>query len=110
MDSKGWSQSDTARAASKFLPAGETFRRDSISTYIRGVIPHGKNKAALAKAFGLEPDELVSPPLKRGMPCSLLPVDGDPKATRLIVDAEVSNETALAVAKLVNSDRHAHKK
>lgn len=56
---KGWNQSELARRASDHLKEGE-IRRDNVSHYIRAVaIPQPAKLAALCKALGVKPDELL---------------------------------------------------
>jgi transcriptional regulator with XRE-family HTH domain len=55
---KNWNQSDLARAAAKFMP-DKKFNRDNISQYIRGLtFPYPLRLAALARALGVDPQEL----------------------------------------------------
>lgn len=62
MVAKGWSQSELARNASKFLPEGEELGRDSISVYIRGkALPRGAALKALADSLGVEASDLLPP-------------------------------------------------
>lgn len=58
MMEKGWSQSDLARAAAKFMP-DKKFNRDNVSQYVRGLsFPYPMRLNALAKALGVNPEEL----------------------------------------------------
>ena len=66
MLAKGWRQSDLAREASRHLPKGKTFGRDSVSLYIRGMsLPGPLHLEALCKALGTRPEELLP---TRGVP------------------------------------------
>lgn len=59
MTEKGWNQSDTARAAAKFMP-DKKFNRDNISLYVRGSqLPGPVRLKALCKALGVEQDKLI---------------------------------------------------
>ncbi len=58
MVAKNWSQSDLARAAAKFMP-DKRFHRDNISQYVRGLsFPYPVRLNALAKALGVDAQEL----------------------------------------------------
>lgn len=58
MIKKGWSQTELARNASRYMETGR-IGRDSISTYIRGTnLPRPKTLAALARALEIDPDDL----------------------------------------------------
>jgi transcriptional regulator with XRE-family HTH domain len=63
---KGWSQSELARQATKFMPIDEKtgrskeFTRDQVSKYIRGkTLPYTESLHALCKALGLEHEDLL---------------------------------------------------
>lgn len=52
LNSKGWNQSDLARAAD--------IGRDSVSVYLRGKsLPGPKHLTSISKALGVEPDDLL---------------------------------------------------
>ena len=58
MQDKGMSQSDLARAASKFMP-NKKFNRDNISQYVRGnSFPYPVRLNAICKALGVNPEDL----------------------------------------------------
>lgn len=60
LSEKGWNQSDLARYASKQMPKNKKIGRDQISQYIRAVsIPRPVQLAAIAKALGKEPQDLL---------------------------------------------------
>lgn len=107
MEDKGWNQSDLARAASKYLPKGEEFRRDSISCYLNRLqIPRAQHLNAVAKAFGVEARDLLpEPTMAKDMPYSMRPVLDDPSQSWLQVDMKVPMSTALAVLALLNNAR-----
>lgn len=59
---KGWSQSDLARAANKFMPNGKEFGRHLINYYLRlRGLPTPVYLKALADALGIEPESLLPP-------------------------------------------------
>lgn len=59
---KGYSQSDLAREATKHMPEGHEVRRDAVSKYISAkFFPDLVKRQALAKALGVDPDELIPP-------------------------------------------------
>ena len=59
MIEKGWTQSELARAAAPHAPDKRRIR-DNISKYIRGkVLPGPLHLAALAKALGMKPGDLL---------------------------------------------------
>lgn len=67
MMNKGYSQSELARYAETHL--GKHFGRDSVSQYIRGeTLPNPQRLAALAKALGVDPEELLPSRGIRGVP------------------------------------------
>lgn len=60
LSEKGWNQTDLARAASDYLPAGKEMGRDNVSNYVRGkVIPSPTSLGAIAKALGCKPKDLL---------------------------------------------------
>lgn len=62
MLAKGYTQSDLAREATRFMPEGHEIRRDAVSKYIGAkFFPDLMKRQALAKALGVEPDELIPP-------------------------------------------------
>jgi transcriptional regulator with XRE-family HTH domain len=105
---KGWSQADLARAAEKYLPKGETFRRDNVSVYLnRTALPRQKQLVAIAKALGVTPADLLPGVNTSGredtkMPYSMRPVDGEPGQAWLQVDMQVPMRKALAVLSLLD--------
>jgi transcriptional regulator with XRE-family HTH domain len=108
MINKGMTQTDLAHAAAKHTPS-KTFGRDLVSSYISGrYIPNPINLAALAKALGIDPEELL--PQSNNLPRrgeSTPPLDirvlGDDRAS-LRVNQVVSLDVALKVAQLINDD------
>jgi len=107
---RGWSQSDLARAASKFLPKGEEFRRDNISVYLgKTALPRQKQLVAIAKALNVAPGDLLPGAGTSGrevlMPYSMRPVDGMPGRAWLQVDMEVPMSKALAVLSLLDDSK-----
>jgi transcriptional regulator with XRE-family HTH domain len=60
MIDKGWNQSELARRASAYLPKSSPLGRDNVSHYVRGIsLPRSAQLAALAKALGLKPADLL---------------------------------------------------
>lgn len=58
MNKKGWTQSDLARAAAKFMP-DKKFNRDNVSQYVRGLsFPLPMRLNAIAKALGVPVEDL----------------------------------------------------
>lgn len=63
---RGWNQSELARQATRFLPEGQEFKRDAVSTYIRGSsLPGPALLHAMARALRMDPEELLP---TRGIP------------------------------------------
>lgn len=104
MSDRSWNQSDLARAAERYLPKGETFRRDSISTYLNQyAMPRPKHLNAIAKALNVEPADLLpGVTLADKLPYSMRPVDGETGMSWLSVDMKVPMRTALAVLAMLD--------
>lgn len=65
-EARGWNQSELARQATKFMPEGQTFNRDAVSTYVRAYcLPSPAKLHALARALHMEPEDLLP---TRGIP------------------------------------------
>jgi transcriptional regulator with XRE-family HTH domain len=65
MAEHGWTQSDLAREAARYMP-DKKFNRDNVSNYVRGMaIPGPLHLAALAKAFKCDKIDLLP---SRGTP------------------------------------------
>lgn len=61
MVEKGWNQAELARRATLHMPGKATMSRDTISKYVNAVtLPGPERLAALAKALGKEPSDLLS--------------------------------------------------
>lgn len=107
MDDKSWNQSDMARAAERYLPKGESFRRDSISTYLNQLaVPRPKHLNAIAKALGVTPEDLLpGVSTAEKLPYSMRPVSDEPGMAYLTVDMKISTNTALAVLGLINQSK-----
>jgi transcriptional regulator with XRE-family HTH domain len=105
---KQMSQTELARAAAKFTP-DKSFGRDLVSSYISGrYLPNPVNLAAMARALGVESDDLL--PQSNNLPRrgeSTPPLDirvlGEDRAS-LRVNQVVSLSVALKVAQLINDD------
>ena len=108
MADKGWNQSELARRASVHLENGE-IGRDSVSIYMRGKsLPNPANLAALARALGCEPADLLP---SRGVPSASSatpPLDardlGDDRAW-LRVNQAVRWSTAIQIMQLIREDK-----
>ncbi|ORE89955.1 hypothetical protein ATO13_23821 [Stappia sp. 22II-S9-Z10] len=109
MVSKGWSQSDLARQASRFLADGKTFHRDNISKYVRAISAPGPvHLSAMARALGMQPNDLLSdtnvPSIQSSQSIVVQgDVDGEGLAW-LKIDRPVSWETAMEVMRLLRED------
>lgn len=97
---KGWSQSDFARAAD--LP------RDAISVYMRAAsLPTPGNLKKLAKALGVEPDELLPAHVmveQNRLPSFEIKNTEQPNIVSLRVNQEVPLSVALKIAELLNAE------
>lgn len=102
MVEKGWHQSELARRSG--------LARDSVSTYIRGVsLPEPGNLAALARALGVEPVDLlpnqIEAAIDNDVPSMEMKVSGaDPSVAWLRVNRLVSTATCLEIVKLLGAD------
>lgn len=103
---KGWNQSDLARAAERFLPKGEEFRRDNVSVYLNKMaLPRPKQLNAMAKALGIDPNDLLpGHDHAEKLPYSMRNADEDGYSW-LQVDMKVPMRTALAVLSLLEGAR-----
>lgn len=108
MDKRGWTQSDMARAAQKFLPTGETFRRDAIHVYLnKSALPRPRQLNAIAKALGLQPEDLL-PGVRTAsetLPLSMRTLPDKPGKAWLHVDMECSLATAAAIISMLERDQ-----
>lgn len=111
MLAKGWTGADLAREASKHVPKthkdkdGQQYvlGRHLTSAYLRGANePTDANLKYLARALGVQPEDLLSPAPGSGESAQYATatssLDGK---TRLVVDAQVDAETAMKVLQLV---------
>jgi transcriptional regulator with XRE-family HTH domain len=102
MISKGWSQSELARQAG--------IKRDSVSTYIRGVsFPERGNLEALADALSVNPDDLlpnvIESAIDEDVPSLELKIStADARIAWLRVNRLVSTVTCMKVLDLLNCD------
>jgi transcriptional regulator with XRE-family HTH domain len=102
MIERGWHQSELARQSG--------IARDSVSTYIRGVsLPEPGNLVRLAKAFGMEPGDLlpnsVEASIHNDVPSLNVNVSSsDPRLAWLQVNRLVSMTTCLKVVDLLGND------
>lgn len=96
---KGWRQSELAREAG--LP------RDAVSVYLRAQsLPTKGNLAKLAKALGVEPDEIL--PAQLLVDQSKIPIfeirnTDEPGVVLLRVNQEVPLAVALKIAEMLNA-------
>lgn len=100
MDEKGWNQSDMARAASRYLPNGEEFRRDNIHVYLaKTALPRQKQLVAIAKALGVPPGDLLPSAVggAKQVPFSMQSIPDEPSHAWLRVDMKLTMRKALAV-------------
>ena len=107
MVAKGWSQSDLARAAQKFMPEGQDFGRHLINYYIRlRGLPTPIYLKALADALGVPPDELLPPQdhwtTREFVGVQIASVEGSPDEVWLEYRGRMSMTKAIEVMKLVN--------
>ncbi|MGE0736064.1 MAG: helix-turn-helix domain-containing protein [Alphaproteobacteria bacterium] len=60
MREKGWSQSELARRATAYMPAGQTLEKYSVNIYIKGKsFPEPIRLDAICKALGVKHEDLV---------------------------------------------------
>lgn len=115
MQAKGWNQSELARACEKHLPKASkgqiqnlNFGRDRISHYVRGVsLPRPESLAVIAKALGVEQDELMPPlgvPSAGGdRPAFQMQSAGDGRVF-LSINRTMSMALAMQIAGLLNEE------
>ena len=109
MSAKGWTGADLAREASKHLPPGPRGKKREMgrhlpSAYTRGLnYPNEVNLTAIAKALGVPTSELVPDrTTEDGKPASFVNVASSGGGmARLTIDAEVDEDSALKIMKLV---------
>lgn len=103
MISRGWNQSDLARAAN--------LTRDSVSTYIRGkTTPTRKSVEALALAFGIPAEQIFPNHLEAEIEAAPAALDikvspTEPTKAWLRVNQLVHLQTAIKVAELLQADK-----
>lgn len=109
MVQKGWTQSELARRAQNYLPAGRKFGRDSVSLYIRGrTSPGPVFMDALCKALGKTRDQLLP---TRGVPSAgeanpaMDARDLGDGTTWIRINQALSWPVALEILRLVNEGR-----
>jgi hypothetical protein len=86
-------------------------RRDSISSYIRGLAwPDRKSQELLAKALGVGAEELVPNSLMNDIdrdtapPLRIQEAPGQPGKVWLQINRLISMDTAIQVAQLINAE------
>lgn len=113
MNRKGWNQAETARRAQLFMPEGETIALHNINSYIRGrSIPQPQYLEALAKAFGVEPVEILPSRLfsaagramERDRP-GIPQMTVDEHGVLLNINQRVSPEVAMKVMQLLTGQK-----
>jgi transcriptional regulator with XRE-family HTH domain len=108
----GWNQSELARRASACLPKaapgqkqGKEFIRDRVSHYVRGVrMPRPEGLAALAKALGVQPADLVPAggvPYAGKAPAAFEMKTESPGRVMLRVNRAMSTRTATKISALI---------
>jgi len=103
---KGWSQSDLARAAQKFMPEGKDFGRHLINYYIRlRGLPTPVYLKALSEALGIPSEELLPEQedwtTREFVGVQMKTVHDNPNEVWLELKQRVSLDKALAVMKLL---------
>ena len=110
---KGWNQSELARRASDWLPEpaagqkqGHKIGRDQVSHYSRGIsLPRPEVLAALAKALGIEPRELMPAAVpSTASPAAFRMVSVDDGRVQLTVNRVVSMQTATKIVTLLSEE------
>lgn len=107
MVSKGWNQSALAKEASRHMP-GKEFHRDNISHYVRGLtLPGPVRLAALAKALGCKPVDLLPVKSSETIDAKAPPLDarwlGD-GTVWLRVNQAVQQDVALKILGLLGAE------
>lgn len=107
----GWNQSELARRASECLPKpepgqkrGHEIGRDLISHYVRGkMLPLPVNMAALAKALGVKPEDLMPSGVPSvGGASSPFEMKGLPDGRMYLrINRTVSQDTAMKIMSLL---------
>lgn len=109
MLSKGWNQSDLARAAQVHMPPGKDFGRHLVSSYVRGASrPLPTQLDAIAKALGVKTTDLIPEAGDVefiGSPVEIkLNVQANNR-TRIKLDMEVDTAVALKIADLISQSQ-----
>lgn len=103
---RGWRQTDLAREAARFMPAGKEFGRHLVSSYLTGKnMPNPINLEAMAKALGCEVTDLIPATAVEyvGMepPAMTMSFTTDGKA-RVTLDLEMSADKAAKIMSIIN--------
>ncbi|MEM9341752.1 MAG: helix-turn-helix transcriptional regulator, partial [Pseudomonadota bacterium] len=107
MAQRGWSQSELADRASRFLPKGHKIQRYSINNYVKETaLPRDAFLLAIAKALGTTPEDLLPERGLRPKDAAALPTTdvrdtGDGMAF-LRLNRRVPWPVAVEILKLVN--------
>lgn len=109
LTARGWNQSDLARAAAKFMPAGKEFGRDKVSHYIRGrAMPTPASLHAMAQALGVEPVSLLPEGAVPSSTSRVLPKleirDMDDGTVWLKINRAVSKAAAIKIQQVIMED------
>lgn len=108
MIGRGWTQSELARQSG--------LQRDSVSTYVRGKsLPTPLNLEALAKAFGVTPEEMLPNQIESAIdednPSFEMKVSvGAPGTAWVRVNRLVSMTTAVKIAEMLDADQATEKR
>lgn len=107
---RGWRQADLHRAIQPLLRPGESFEKQLISPYCRGVnIPYPKNLDLLARALDIDPRDLVPDSAGKWVgeeeDSVKLTINGEGRA-HIKLDMVVSAETALRIAQIIREDQN----
>lgn len=107
MDDKGWNQAELARRTAEHCRTGK-FGRDNVSSYIRAIsLPGPVYLKAIAKALGVEKEDLLPSGLARGVDTALPEVqvrDAGDGLAHLKINQAVKWEVAIKVLELLKSD------
>ena len=98
MLAKGWNQSDLSRQASLHMTDGQEINRQRVSSYIsKGHLPNNIALHAIAKALGVQPEDLV-PVDQAHFVNTPFSMTSNGVQARVKLDLTVSLEDAIAIA------------
>lgn len=119
IEQKGWSQAETAREVTRYLPEGEQFSPVNLHHYLQGrSLPRAKYREALAKALDLDDPPRTGPvprrrrarPSAEGPSPTIRLQDMQEGQARLQVDQVVPWAVALQVLELLQQETGASSK